>query len=87
MGLASPGPADDLRQFLTPSVSNGDLVTFPGPPLGLLAGPGQAMLADLADMLGVEADLEMTFDELGDACGGPQLGAPPVSLGPWVSSP
>ena len=33
-------------------------------------------------MLGVEADAEVALDQLGDPCGGPQLGPPAVGLGP-----
>jgi hypothetical protein len=78
MGLASPGLADDRGQFLTPSVGDGDLVAFLGLPLGLLAGPPQPTLEDLAGMLGVEMDGEAPLDQIGDAVGGPELGLPAV---------
>src|SRR5436190_21875965 len=49
------------------------LVTLPGPLLWLLAGPPQTPLEDLADMLGVIADVEVSVDKSGDACSGPQV--------------
>ena len=87
VGPASPGLADDRWQFLTPSVGDGDLVAFPGLPLGLLAGPPRPTLEDLADMLGVEMDGETPLDQVGDAVGGPELGLPTVGLGPLLQEP
>jgi hypothetical protein len=48
---------------------------------GLLAGPIQALLEDLADMLGVEGLPEMPLNEAGNASGGPQFVGPAMSLG------
>ena len=87
MGLAAPGLADDLGQFLTPSVGDGDLVPLPGLLLRLLAGPTQPPLEDLADVLGVETDLEVPLDQVGDPGGGPQLGSPTVRRTPCRSKP
>ena len=82
MRFASPGAADDLGQFLTPSVIDGDLVALPGLLLRLLAGPAEPKLDNLANMLRVVVDAEVSWDQLGDACGCPQLSSPAVSLGP-----
>jgi hypothetical protein len=81
MGLAPPGPADDLGQFLTPSVVDGDLVTLPGLLLRFLAGPVEPELDDLADVFGVVTDAEVALDDFGDPCGSPQLGPPAVGFG------
>ena len=81
VGLAAAGPPDDRRQFLTPSVVDGDLVPLLGLLLRLLAGPPQPPLEHLADVLGVEADLEMPLDQLGGPGGGPQLGPKAVGFG------
>jgi hypothetical protein len=79
---AAACPAEDLGEFLSPSVVDGDLVALAGPLLWLLAGPAQLPLEDLADVLGVEAHLEVPLDQVGDPGGGPQLGAPAVGHGP-----
>jgi hypothetical protein len=63
-------------------VGDGGLVPLPGLPLRLLAGPAEPPLEHLADVLGVEADVEVALDQLGGPGGGPQLGAPAVGLGP-----
>jgi hypothetical protein len=84
VGLAAAGPADDLGQFLTPSVVDGNLVTFPGLLLRLLATPVEPKLDDLADVLGVVTDAEMAADHLGDPRGGPQLGPPAVGSGTFA---
>lgn len=81
MSLASAGVADNARQVLTPSEVDGGLVAFAGPALGFLAGPARLPLEDLADVLGMEVNAEMTPDERGDAVGGPKFGAPTVGLG------
>jgi hypothetical protein len=78
------GLADDVGQVLTPSVADGLHVPLLGPFLGLLAGPVEASLEDLANVLGMEGDLELTFDQLGDPTGGPQFGSPAVVLGPLL---
>jgi hypothetical protein len=81
VGLAAAGASDDPGQFLAPSVLDGDFVTLLGLALGLLAGPAELMLEDLADVLGMEADVEMTANQLGSSIGGPQFGAPAMDLG------
>ena len=84
MGLAAAGSADDLGQFLTPSVVDGDLVTLPGLFLRLLATPVEPKLDDLADVLGVITDAEMATDYLGDPCSRPQLGPPAMGSGTFA---
>src|SRR5262249_50948787 len=79
--LPTSGSTDDLGQFLTPSVVDRRLVPLPGPALGLLAGPLQPPLEHLADVLGVEADVEVPLDQFGGPGGGPQCGPPAVGLG------
>jgi transposase len=69
VGLAPPRPADDPGHFLTPSVVDGGLVPLLARSLGLLAGPLQPPLEHLADVLGVEADAEMSLDQLGGPAG------------------
>jgi hypothetical protein len=81
VGLAAAGSADDLGQFLTPSVVDGNRVTLLGLLLRLLATPVEPTLDDLADVLGVVTDAEMAADHLGDPCGGPQLGPPAMGFG------
>jgi hypothetical protein len=81
VGLAAAGSADDFGQFLTPSVVDGNRVALLGLLLRLLATPVEPTLNDLADVLGVVTDAEMTADHLGDPCGSPQLGPPAVGFG------
>jgi hypothetical protein len=82
VGLASSGPADDLGQFLTPSVVDDSFFTLPGLLLRLLAGPVEPKLDDLADVFGVVTDAEVAANDFGDPCGSPQLGPPAVDFGP-----
>src|SRR5262249_908492 len=70
VGLPTSGSTDDLGQFLTPSVVDRRLVPLPGPALGLLAGPLQPPLEHLADVLGVEAAVEVPLGQLGGPAGG-----------------
>jgi hypothetical protein len=81
MGLAAAGSADDLGQFLTPSVVDGNRVALLGLLLRLLATPVEPTLDDLADVLGVITDAEMATDHLGDPCSRPQLGPPAMGFG------
>jgi len=80
VGLAATGSADDLGQFLTPSVVDGNWVTLLGLLLRLLATPVEPTLDDLADVLGVVTDAEMATDHLGDPCSRPQLGPPAMGF-------
>lgn len=53
-----------------------------GPLAGLLAGPPEPPLEDLAIVLGVISDIELPLDSAGDAGGGPEGVRPAVGLGP-----
>src|SRR5262245_3552469 len=81
VGLPASGSTDDAGQFLTPSEVDRRLVPLLGPALGLLAGPLQPPLEHLADVLGVEADVEVPLDQFGGPGGRPQFGPPAVGLG------
>src|SRR5581483_8807540 len=53
---------------------------LPGPAAGLLAGPPEPPLEDLADVLGVVVEVELPLDQPGDAGGGPEFVVPAVGL-------
>ncbi len=81
VGLAFPGFSEDARQLIGLPALHLLVVAFAGLALGLLAGPAQSLLEDLADVLGVVGDAEAFADEPGDAVGGPQFVVPAVFLG------
>ena len=82
MSLAILGLLEDLGEFLTPSVIDLLGVALLGLLLRFLAGPAQPLAEDLAGMLDVVRDGEVTPDHLGDPLGGPEGIGPAVGGGP-----
>src|SRR5262249_60024708 len=80
VGLASVRLAEDAWQLIVQPPLHLLIVLFAGLALGLLAGPAQALLEDLADMLGVQGDAHAFADQACDAVGGPELVGPGVSF-------
>src|SRR5262249_9403691 len=81
VGLPLPRLAEDARQLIRQPALHLLVVALAGLALGLLAGPTEPALEDLAHMLGVVGDAEALADEPCDAVGGPQLVGPAVLVG------
>src|ERR1700721_965311 len=77
-----PGFPDDAREFIVDPSLDLLVVLFLGAPLGLLAGPAQTLLEDLADVFGVILQPKTAFDDGGHAVSCPELVGPAVVLGP-----
>ena len=71
MGLALPGFPKHARQLIVLPAFDLLVIAFARLAFGLLAGPAQTALEDLADVFGVVRDAEALSNEAGDAVGGP----------------
>src|SRR6516165_4736534 len=80
MGLASERFTENAWQLIAQPPLHLLVVLFAGLALGLLAGPAQTLLEDLADVLGVQGDAQSFADQACDTVGGPQLVGPAVSF-------
>lgn len=87
MGLPHIRLAEDARVLVSQPPGHLLVVPLAGLAPGLLAGPAELALEDLADVLGVVGDAEAALDEPGDAGGGPQFVVPAVVLGPLAQQP
>jgi hypothetical protein len=81
VGPAAPGPAADAAEVAQPAL---DLlvVALLGRGVGPLRASVQAALEQLADVFGVEGDVEVAADHLGDALDGPEAVGPAMGPGP-----
>jgi hypothetical protein len=82
MSVARPGLGQDARELPVQPAQDGFVVVSPRALLRLLTASVEAALEDLADVLGVETDPEVSADECGDARGRPEIVEPTVGGGP-----
>jgi hypothetical protein len=82
MGVALLGLSDDAWELLLLPAAYLVLVAFLGFGLWLLAGPAEPAFEDLANVLGMKSDAEVTQDDLLDAGCRPQVVGPAMLGGP-----
>ena len=86
MRPAFPGLSEDARQLVGLPAFHLLVVAFPGLAFGLLAGPAQALLEDLADVFGVVRDAQAFADERATRSAVHSSLGQPWALAPWSRS-